>query len=213
MMVRKREVASAGAMAAAVVLCCGSVAFSPSGASNRRGRPTASFARVAMAAQAAQPAGNYDAAAKSARAPAAGQAGQPAAKTQPANQSRPQGNASRAASCCAATAPKAATAKKPADPNVVTCHALETHTNAQPGVTIVVFNQKIKDDHERLSDLLKDNEGASVEIKAADGNWRAASVARLKSCFGRGLLFFPGETPPVQEHDDFVLRFPAKKTS
>ncbi len=104
-------------------------------------------------------------------------------------------------------------AARPADPNVVACHALEVHSNAQPAVTVLVFNQKNKDDHERLSDLLKDNEGASVEIKASDGTWHKASVARLRSCFGRGLLFFSGESSPVEEKDDFVLRFPAKKTS
>lgn len=120
-----------------------------------------------------------------------------------------------AAKCCAAgtTAKPAASTAKPADPNVVACHALEVHSNAQPAVTILVFNQKNKDDHERLSDLLKDNEGAAVEVKAADGAWHKASVARLRSCFGRGLLFFSGESSPVEEKDDFVLRFPAKKTS
>lgn len=209
MIVRKRAGVSAGAMASAVVLCCGLVAFSPSRASNR-----ASFGRVTRAPQEAQASGDNGSAGKSTGAPAAKQSGQPAAKTQPASQSTPRGTTSTPAKCCAAngSAKPAATAK-PADANVVTCHALETHTNAQPGVSIVIFNQKIKDDHERLSDLLKDNEGASVEIKAADGKWHAASVARLKSCFGRGLLFFPGETSPVQERDDFVVRFPAKKTS
>jgi hypothetical protein len=117
--------------------------------------------------------------------------------------------------CCGANASSkpAAQAAKAADPNVVKCHALETHSNSQPAVSVVVFNQAIKDDHERLSDLLKDNDGGSVEIKTEDGKWHTASVARLKSCFGRGLLFFSGDTSPVQEHDDFVLRFPAKKTS
>jgi len=115
-----------------------------------------------------------------------------------------------AAKCCAGTTAKpAASTAKPA----VACHALEVHSNAQPAVTILVFNQKNKDDHERLSDLLKDNEGSSVEIKASDGTWHKAPVARLRSCFGRGLLFFSGESSPVEEKDDFVLRFPAKKTS
>jgi hypothetical protein len=76
----------------------------------------------------------------------------------------------------------------------------------------VIFNQRDKDHHQRLSDLLKDNEGASVD-KASDGKWHAASVARLKSCFGRGLLFFSGDASPIQERDEFILRFPAKKTS
>ena len=119
-----------------------------------------------------------------------------------------------AAKCCGANAaPKpAAPAARGVDLNVVKCHALETHSNSQPAVSIVVFNQAVKDDHERLSDLLKDNDGGSVEIKTEDGKWHTASLARLRSCFGRGLLFFSGEASPLQEHDDFMLRFPAKKT-
>lgn len=133
--------------------------------------------------------------------------------TAPAAAKGPQSGA--AARCCGANAASkaAAPAAKPADPNVVKCHALETHSSSQPAVSIVVFNQAIKDDHERLSALLKDNDGGSVEIKTEDGKWHTASVARLKSCFGRGLLFFSGDASPVQEHDEFVLRFPAKKTT
>ena len=137
--------------------------------------------------------------------------GQSASKsTAPKSQTTPP-----AAKCCASgtVAKPAASTVKPADSNVVVCHALEVHTNSQPAVTILVFNQKNRDDHERLSDLLKDNEGSSVEVKASDGTWRKGSVARLRSCFGRGLLFFSGESSPVEEKDDFVLRFPAKKTS
>ena len=141
-------------------------------------------------------------------APVSGQSGNKSAA--PKLQTTPSGT-----KCCAAaiTAKAAASTAKPADPNVVACHALEVHSNAQPAVTVLVFNQKNRDDHERLSDLLKDNEGSSVEIKASDGTWHKASVARLRSCFGRGLLFFSGESSPVEEKDDFVLRFPAKKTS
>ena len=146
--------------------------------------------------------------ADSAAAPASGQSA--SKTTAPKPQTTPPG-----AKCCGAgsAAKAAAPTAKPADPNVVACHALEVHSNAQPSVTILVFNQKNKDDHERLSDLLKDNEGAGVEVKASDGAWHKASVARLRSCFGRGLLFFSGESSPVEEKDDFVLRFPAKKTS
>src|SRR5271155_1092433 len=65
-------------------------------------------------------------------------------------------------------------------PRFVTCHALETHASAQPAVTIVVFNQRDKPDHQRLSDLLKENDGTGVEFRTSDGKWHKATVARLK---------------------------------
>ncbi len=94
----------------------------------------------------------------------------------------------------------------------INCHALEAHTNSQPAVTIVVFNQRDKNDHVRLSELLKDQPGA-VEIKTSDGKWHKATVARLKSCFGRGLLFLSGEIQGPKDREDFLLRFPPKSAS
>lgn len=175
-------------MTAAVVLCCVVVAMAQSSSGNREGQSAAPNAAPGKTAT-----------------PKATQAAP--AKTQPASQPT--------AKCCAAgAAPKVPTpVAKPSESNVVTCHALETHSNSQPAVSIVVFNQANKADHERLAALLKEHDGRDVEIKAADGKWRPASVARLRSCFGRGLLFLTGEASPIQEKDDFVLRFPAKKMS
>lgn len=79
-------------------------------------------------------------------------------------------------------------------------------------MTIVVFNQRDKNDHVRLSELLKDQPGA-VEIKTSDGKWHKATVARLKSCFGRGLLFLSGDMQEPKDREDFLLRFPPKSAS
>jgi hypothetical protein len=98
-------------------------------------------------------------------------------------------------------------------PRSVNCRALETHASALPAVTIVVFNQRDRDDHQRLSDLLKANDGATVELRTSDGKWHKGTVARLKSCFGRGLLFLSGDTDLLKSHDDFLLRFPPKAVS
>jgi hypothetical protein len=111
-----------------------------------------------------------------------------------------------------APAPSAPSAPKPPAAAFINCHALETHTSAQPAVTIVVFNQRDKNDHVRLSELLKDQPGA-VEIKTGDGKWHKATVARLKSCFGRGLLFLSGDTDEPKDREDFLLRFPPKSAS
>jgi hypothetical protein len=102
--------------------------------------------------------------------------------------------------------------KQPA-PRYVNCHALETHSNAQPAVTIVVFNQRDKPDHVRLSDLIKENDGGSVELRTSDGKWHKATLVRLRTCFGRGMLFMAGDAGEPKDRDNFLLRFPPKKIS
>jgi hypothetical protein len=95
--------------------------------------------------------------------------------------------------------------------DVVACRVLEAHSAAWPGVTLVLFHQRDKQDQSRLASLLKQKSGAQVGVKAADGDWKPATVIRLKSCFGRGLLLFPvgGETP--KDGETFLLKFPSEK--
>lgn len=93
--------------------------------------------------------------------------------------------------------------------NVIACSVLEVHPLAQPAVTVVVFHQRDKADKERLGNLLRRPSDSSVEFQAADGAWHPATVARLKSCFGRGLLIFPAGSAQLAERDKFLLRFPS----
>jgi hypothetical protein len=130
------------------------------------------------------------------------------APNKPATQT---GNKPIASSAAPAAKPFATVGQ--AAPRFVNCHALETHASAQPAVTIVVFNQRDKPDHARLSDLLKENDGATVELRTSDGKWHKATVARLRSCFGRGLLFLTGDAGDIKDRDNFLLRFPPKKIS
>jgi hypothetical protein len=74
-------------------------------------------------------------------------------------------------------------------------------------VTVVVFHQQDEKERIRLGSLLRQHSGASVEFQAADGAWHTASVLRLKSCFGRGLLLFSAETTQLREKEEFLLRF------
>jgi hypothetical protein len=105
-----------------------------------------------------------------------------------------------------------ATVGQPA-PRYVNCHALEAHTNAQPAVIVVVFTQRDKPDHARLSDLLKESDSAAVELRTIDGKWHKATLVRLRTCFGRGMLFLAADSGAPHDRENFLLRFPPKKIS
>jgi hypothetical protein len=91
--------------------------------------------------------------------------------------------------------------------NTIACSVLEVHSLAQPAVTVVVFHQRDKADQERLGDLLRRRSNSSVEFQTTDGAWHSATVVRLKSCFGRGLLIFPAGTVHLEEKDSYLLKF------
>jgi len=98
-------------------------------------------------------------------------------------------------------------------PSVVTWKALEAHTAAQPGVTVVLFHQRDKKDQPRFASLLKQADGSNIEIRIGKGDWQSVSAARLRMCFGRGLLMFPPGTIKLRDKDEFQARFPAAKPS
>ena len=89
----------------------------------------------------------------------------------------------------------------------VACRALEVHRSEQPAVTVAVFHQRDKQDQPRLSALLQRNSGASVMVQIGDGAWQHATVVRLKSCFGRGLLILPPGEPAPKDGETFLLKF------
>jgi hypothetical protein len=90
------------------------------------------------------------------------------------------------------------------------CRALEVHTSEQPSVTVVIFHQREKEDSERLGALLREYAQTPVEFQTADGAWHNATVTRLRTCFGRGMLLFPAGSARLAEKDTFVLKFPSK---
>jgi hypothetical protein len=92
----------------------------------------------------------------------------------------------------------------PAAP-AIACRALEVHTDAKLGVTIVVFHQRDDRDRDRVGALLRADDGGAVEFRTADGAPHPATLMRLKSCFGRGLLLFPADAARIAEKDGFLL--------
>jgi len=103
------------------------------------------------------------------------------------------------------TAPQSTTV----DSGTIVCRALETHTDNDLKVTVIVFHQRDEAQRSQLATLLRERSGEMLEVQAADGVWRRARMVRLKSCFGRGLLMLPAPSP-FSDHADFALRVPAK---
>lgn len=103
--------------------------------------------------------------------------------------------------------PAAAAAAAPTEP-LVACRVLEAHTDATLGVTVVVFHQRDDADQARVGAILRAHDGAPVEFRTTDGAPHPATLARLKSCFGRGLLLFRAGSAQLAEKDEFLLREP-----
>ncbi len=95
-----------------------------------------------------------------------------------------------------------------ASEQVVACRVLEVETSPQNALTLVVFHHRDAQERELLGTLLRERSGTSVHFQTADGAWHKATVLRLKSCFGRGLLLFSAGAPHLTERDNFLLKFP-----
>jgi hypothetical protein len=103
-------------------------------------------------------------------------------------------------------------ASAPSSAPLVACRVLEVHTDATLGLTVVVFHQRDDDDRSRVGALLRAHDGAAIEFRTSDGASHPATVMRLKSCFGRGLLLFRAGAATLIEKDDFLLREPAAES-
>jgi hypothetical protein len=106
-----------------------------------------------------------------------------------------------------ARAQSAAQATHPAASNVVACRIMEVHANKDPGVVLVIFHQRDKRDQPRFAALLKQSTGGTIQIRPAGAQWQTASVIRLKSCFGRGMLVMPAGTTSPKERADILVKF------
>jgi hypothetical protein len=104
--------------------------------------------------------------------------------------------------------PGAMAQNEPGSSAAVVCRALEVKTAEQMGVALVVFHQASKSNGLRLAELLRANDGASVEFETSDGQSHTATLFRLGTCFGRGLLVFPAGSARLSRQEQFWLRFP-----
>ena len=98
--------------------------------------------------------------------------------------------------------------QKPTRDMTINCRVMEVFVAERVRATAVIFHQRDKADGPRLGELLLAYSGEEVEFETADGRRHRATVARIKSCFGRGLLIFAAGEAKLVEKEDFVLRFP-----
>ena len=97
--------------------------------------------------------------------------------------------------------------QKPTQDMTINCRVMEALVAERAGATAVIFHQRDKADGPRLGELLLAHSGEGVEFETPDRRWHRATVARMKSCFGRGLLIFAAGEAKLAEKENFVLRF------
>jgi len=113
------------------------------------------------------------------------------------------------AACVPAIAARQVAAQRNAASNTDTieCRILEAHTSATPPVLLVIFHQRDKKDQPHLAELLKEKTGSKAEVQVSDSPWTNATVFRLKSNFGRGLLVLPAGSLEMKSGGTFRIRF------
>jgi hypothetical protein len=91
----------------------------------------------------------------------------------------------------------------------IACKAMEVAASARYGVRLVIFHYRDAQEREHLGQLLREYDGANIEFQTGNKPWSAATVLRLKTCFGRGLLVYGSSEAVVAKGGDFLLRFPS----
>jgi hypothetical protein len=111
--------------------------------------------------------------------------------------------------CLAVTVDDKTSRPAAAPEEIIVCRVLEVHSSAPLHITMAVFHQDQRKDSQHLADLLRQHSETAVEFETNERVWHGATVVRLKSCFGRGLLLFPEGTTQLAEKGTFLLKFPA----
>ena len=95
-----------------------------------------------------------------------------------------------------------------APPNSIACKVMEAKTAV--GVTAAVVHQASSAERERVGAWIREHDGAPVEFRTSDGPWRPASIFRLRTCFGRGLLMFAAKEAHIEQGVTVELRLPGE---
>jgi len=90
------------------------------------------------------------------------------------------------------------------------CRAMEVFVADEADATAVIFHQRDKAEGRMVGEFISAHSGERVEFETANGKRHPASMFRVKSCFGRGLLILSSREAKLSAHDEFVLSLPAK---
>ena len=94
-----------------------------------------------------------------------------------------------------------------AEPQTINCRTMEVFVAKSRGASVLIFHQRDKADGPKLSELLEKYAGQEVEVETGDGKRHRATVERIKSCFGRGMLIFSADEANLRVKEDFILHF------
>lgn len=92
----------------------------------------------------------------------------------------------------------------------IICSVMEAFEDGRLGVRAIVFHQRDMVDGPRLGSLLLTHSGQEMELETTGGRRCRATVFRLKSCFGRGLVLVSTNKFKLGQHDEFTLRLPGE---
>src|SRR5579884_1812015 len=86
--------------------------------------------------------------------------------------------------------------------SVIACRVMEF------GISIAIFHYRDAAERDQLGTFLRRYDGTTVEFQAKNSAWQRATLLRLKTCFGRGLLIFPVSEAHLARGDELMLRVP-----
>lgn len=95
--------------------------------------------------------------------------------------------------------------------HTIACKVMEVFAAQKQGVNAIIFHQRDKVDGPRLGELLKSYSGREMEFETKNGQSHQATIMRMKSCFGRGLLIIASGDVKLGEKDEFILKIPRTK--
>lgn len=94
-----------------------------------------------------------------------------------------------------------------AESGPITCVVMESFDETKLGVAASIFHQRNKTDGPLLGSLLLAHTGQEMELRVTGGQAYRATVFRVKSAFGRGLVLLPTGKVKLHPGDEFTLRF------
>jgi hypothetical protein len=93
----------------------------------------------------------------------------------------------------------------------IPCRVLETMLSRTLQIRLAIFHYRDTADRERLGKILREDDGDQIQFQSSDGTWHSATMFRVRTCFGRGVLVFRASEARLAAKQGFLLRIAAAK--